>query len=139
METNCTQRNLILYAEELDEDFDIEADKGREVEKRHCHLSGFVNFFMDECPGCGRTMPFEFDEGVCMLCHCDPCTGIVEEMTDEEFEELIKGNRYHIEVPELLRNPFETMPALIQRQLEFRKELALQEYQRHKSKSSEIF
>ena len=64
---------------------------------------------------------------------------LVEEMTEEEFEKLTRDNRYHIEVPKLIRMPFETIPTLIQRQLEFRKELAYQEYQRYKSKSSEIF
>lgn len=118
------------YAKEIDEGFDVQADKGREIEKRYCHLYGFVSFFMDECPSCGCTMPSEFDEGVCMLCHCDPHAGIVEEMTEEEFEKLTRDNRYHIEVPKLVRMPFETIPTLIQRQLEFRKELAFQEYQR---------
>ena len=124
-EENNYNTNCQLYAAEMDDDFDLQYFQGQEMYNKHRHLYGHISFFMGQCPECGDTMPFEFDEGVCMKCSCDPCEGIVDEMTEEEWDELVKDNRYHMEIPFLRRMPFETLPQLIERQVEFRLQSAI--------------
>ena len=118
------------YAAEWDADFDLKEDEAAQMLRDYVRLDGWITFFMDECPGCGQTMPFEFDEGRCMKCKCDPCAGVIDEMSEREFEMLIENNRYHIEVPKLPRMPFETLPQLVQRQVDLRVRTALEKYKK---------
>lgn len=113
---------------EIEADFDIQDDKAEEILREYSRLEGLITFFMDECPGCGCTMPFEFDEGRCMKCKCDPCAGIVDDMSEEEFEALVKDNTYHMNIPMLLRKEFETVPQLLERQIKMRYRRAIITY-----------
>lgn len=112
--------NTDLYPQEEACDFDLKIIEADMMMRRYCHLSGDISFFLDECPGCGCTMPFEFDDGVCMKCGCDATAGIVYDMNEEEFDKLVRNNTYRINIPFLQRRPFETLPDLIRRQAEFR-------------------
>lgn len=115
-------------AAEWDADFDLKEDEAAYMLRDYARIDGFITFFMEECPECGQTMPFEFDEGRCMRCKCDPCAGVIDEMSESEFRKLIENNTYHINVPKLYRMPFETLPQLIQKQIELRTTMALEKY-----------
>lgn len=68
------------------------------------------------------------DEGVCMRCKCDPADGIVDDMSDKELEKLLHNNRYHLKLPYVKRQPFETLPQMLARQVEYRCNEAIKKY-----------
>lgn len=118
----------LYYDAELEVDFDLQEDVAdRMVAPYHC-LYGDIHFFMAECPGCGRTMPFELDEGVCMRCGCDPADEVVEDMDSTEEARLLKDNLYRMRIPMLIRREFETVPSLVSRQVSYRCDSALKKY-----------
>ena len=120
--------NTKLYASERDADFDIQEEEALNFSKGYKHLAGYITFFMAECPQCGCTMPFELDEGVCMKCNCDPADGIVDDMSEAELESLLYNNRYHLKLPYVRRQPFETLPQMLARQIEYRYNEAIKKY-----------
>lgn len=124
------------YAAEWDANFDLQEDNAAKIMRDYTRLDGFITFFMEECPECGQTMPFEFDEGRCMRCKCDPCAGVIDDMSESEFRKLIENNTYHINVPKLPRMPFETLPQLIRKQIELRTTMALEKYNKQKKPKS---
>lgn len=124
------------YAAEWDANFDLQEDNAAKIMRDYTRLDGFITFFMEECPECGQTMPFEFDEGRCMRCKCDPCAGVIDDMSESEFRKLIENNTYHINVPKLHRMPFETLPQLIRKQIELRMTMALEKYNKQKKPKS---
>ena len=73
-------------------------------------------------------MPFELDEGVCMKCKCDPADGIVDDMSEAEIESLLHNNRYHLKLPYVRRQPFEILPQMLARQIEYRYNEAIKKY-----------
>ena len=121
-------KNTDLYRSEIDADFDIQEEEAEHFSKGYKHLAGYITFFMAECPQCGCTMPFELDESVCMKCQCDPADGVVDDMSDEELEELLHNNRYHLKLPYVRRQPFETLPQMLARQVEYRCNEAIKKY-----------
>lgn len=114
------KRNTDLFPCERDSDFDIQEEDALIFAKGYAHLAGYITFFMAECPQCGGTMPFELDEGVCMKCNCDPADGVVDDMSEAELERLLHNNRYHLKLPYVRRQPFETLPQMLARQVEYR-------------------
>lgn len=122
------KRNTDLFPCERDADFDIQEEEALIFSKGYKHLAGYVTFFMAECPQCGCTMPFELDEGVCMKCKCDPADGIVDDMSEAELERLLHNNRYHLKLPYVRRQPFETLPQMLARQVEYRYNEAIKKY-----------
>lgn len=120
--------NTKLYTCEIDTDFDIQEEEALNFSKGYKHLAGYITFFMAECPQCGCTMPFELDEGVCMKCKCDPADGIVDDMSEAELERLLHNNRYHLKLPYVRRQPFETLPQMLARQIEYRYNEAIKKY-----------
>lgn len=127
------KRNYWKTDEEEEAGFDIKYFEAREKQQQYAHLSGDIDFLMAECGGCRRTMPFEFDDGVCMLCGCDAAEGIIHEMTEQEFDELIRNNKYNMKLPFLKRRPFEDCCQLIDRQIRYRAECALEHYKKKKN------
>lgn len=121
-------KNTDLYRSEIDADFDIQEEEAEHFSKGYKHLAGYITFFMAECPQCVCTMPFELDEGVCMRCKCDPVDGIVDDMSDKELEKLLHNNRYHLKLPYVKRQPFETLPQMLARQVEYRCNEAIKKY-----------
>lgn len=103
-------KNTDWYPCEIDADFDIP-------------------FFMAECPQCSCTMLFDLDEGVCMKCNCDPSDGIVDDMSESDLEALLHNNRYLLKLPEVIRQPFETLPQMLARQVEYRCNEAIKKFE----------
>lgn len=68
------------------------------------------------------------DEGVCMKCNCDPADGVVDDMSEAELERLLHNNRYHLTLPYVRRQPFETLPQMLARQVEYRCKEATKKY-----------
>ena len=122
------ESNTKLYPCERDADFDIQEEEALTFSKGYKHLAGYITFFMAECPQCGCTMPFELDEGVCMKCNCDPADGVVDDMSEAELERLLHNNRYHLTLPYVRRQPFETLPQMLARQVEYRCKEATKKY-----------
>lgn len=116
------------YQCEIDAGFDIQEEEAFYFSKGYKHLAGYITFFTAECPKCGCTMPFELDEGVCMKCNCDPADGIIDDMSETELQELLHNNRYHLKLPYVRRQPFETLPQMLERQVEYRCKEAIKKY-----------
>ena len=121
-------KNTDRYRCEIDADFDIQEEEATHIEKGYKHLAGYITFFMAECPQCDCTMPFELDEGVCMKCHCDPSDGILDDMSEAELDALLHNNRYHLKLSYVIRQPFETLPQMLARQVEYRYNEAIKKF-----------
>lgn len=125
--------NIDRYPEEIEADFDLKYFEAYDKQKQFCHLAGDISFLMAECGGCGKTMPFEFDDGVCMLCGCDAAEGIISEMNEEEFTRLVENNTFRMHLKWPRRRPFENLCQLIDRQIQIRVKTALQIYENNKT------
>ena len=121
-------KNTDRYQSEIDADFDIQEYEAHYISKGYKHLAGHITFFMAQCPQCECTMPFELDDGVCMKCNSDPVDGIIDDMCEEELEKLLYNNRYHIKLHYVRRQPFETLPQMLARQVEYRCNEAIKKY-----------